>query len=122
MKGDWERVRKLKYQKKKKKKQSNPFTRFEGDNSEGIMSSSHEGVPDHGSALTAGLCVCPFVPRLFHHIHSTRMPSLRQRLAQQGTGGSVVEFSFTRREARVRFPPVRFSLIRIRKNVNDRKA
>ena len=46
-----------------------------------------------------------------------------QRLAQQATGGSVVEFSFTRREARVRFPPVRFSLIIwIRQNVNDRKA
>ena len=29
------------------------------------MSSSHEGVPDHGSALTAGLFVCPFVPRFF---------------------------------------------------------
>ena len=41
----------------------------------------------------------------FHHIHLTTMPSLRQRLAQQGTGGSV---SFTWREARVRFPPVRF--------------
>ena len=50
------------------------------------------------------------------------MPSLMQRLAQQGTGGSVVEFSFTSREARVRFPPVPFSLIWIRKNVNDRKA
>ena len=59
----------------------------------------------------------------FHHIHLTRMPSLMQRLAQQGTGDSVVEFSFTRREARVRFPPVRFSLIIwIRQNVNDRKA
>ena len=29
------------------------------------MSSSQEGVPNHGSALTAGLFVCPFVP----HIH-----------------------------------------------------
>ena len=90
------------------------------------MSSSydHEGVPDHGSALTAGLFVCPFLPSFFfHHIHLTRMPSLMQRLAQQGTGDSVVEFSFTRREARVRFPPVRFSLIIwIRQNVNDRKA
>ena len=92
------------------------------------MSSSHdhEGVPDHGSALTAGLFVCPFLPSFFfffHHIHLTRMPSLMQRLAQQGTGGSVVEFSFTRREARMRFPPVRFSLIIwIRQNVNDRKA
>ena len=58
----------------------------------------------------------------FYHIHLTRMPSLIQRLAQQGTGCSVVEFSFTRREAQVRFLPVRFSLIWIRKNVNDRKA
>ena len=59
----------------------------------------------------------------FHHIHLTRMPPLMQRLAKQGTGGSVVEFSFTRREARVRFPPLRFSLIIwIRQNVNDRKA
>ena len=85
------------------------------------MSSSHEGVPDH-SALTAGLFVCPFVPRFFHHIHLTRVDvsSLRQRLAQQGTGGSVVEFSLTRAEARVRFPRVlQFSLIWIRRNVND---
>ena len=29
------------------------------------MSSSHEGVPNHGSAFTAGLFVCPFVPRFF---------------------------------------------------------
>ena len=35
------------------------------------MSSSHEGVPNHGSALTAGLFVCPFWPRFFHHIHLT---------------------------------------------------
>ena len=46
--------------KKKKEKQSNPFTRFEAYHLEGIMSSSHEGVPDPGSALTAGLFVCPF--------------------------------------------------------------
>ena len=39
------------------------------------------------------------------------MPSLKQRLAQQGTGGSVVEF-----------PPVGFSLIWIGKNVNDRNV
>ena len=81
-----------------------------------IMSSSHEGVADHGSALTAGLFVYPFVPRFFHHIHLTRVFLLRQRLPQQGTGGSVVEFSFTRRKARVRFPPVRqFSLILLKK-------
>ena len=80
------------------------------------MSSSHEGVPNHGSALIAGLFVCPFVPRFFHHIHLTRVSSLRQRLPQKGTGGSVVEFSLTRREARVRFPPVRqFSLILMEK-------
>ena len=50
---------------KKKEKQSNPFTRFEAYHLEGIMSSSHEGVPDPGSALTAGLLifVCPFWPR-----------------------------------------------------------
>ena len=86
------------------------------------MSSSHdhEGVPDHGSAFTAGLFVCSFLPGFFHHIHLTRMPSPMQRLAQQGTGGSVVEFSLTRREARDQFPPVRFSLIWIGKNVNDR--
>ena len=84
------------------------------------MSSSHEGVPDHGSALTAELFVCPFAPRFFHHIHLTRVCSLRQRLAQQGIGGSVVDFSLTRRKARVRFPAVRqFSSIWIRKNVND---
>ena len=47
------------------------------------MSSSHEGVPDHGSALTAGLFVCPFVPRFFHHIHLTRVSSLRQRLPKR---------------------------------------
>ena len=50
--------RKKKKKKEKKRKeeerQSNPFTRFEADRSEGVMSSSHEGVPDHGSALTAG--------------------------------------------------------------------
>ena len=86
------------------------------------MPSSHEGVPNHGSALTAGLFVCPFLPRFFHHIHLTRMSSLKQRLAQQGTGGSVVEFSLARREARVRFQPVRFSLIWIGKNVNDRNV
>ena len=63
------------------------------------MSSSHEGVPDHGSAFTAGLFVCPFVPRFFHHIHLTRASSLRQRLAQQGTDGSVVEFSLTMQAA-----------------------
>ena len=80
------------------------------------MSSSHEGVPDHGSAFTAGLFVCPFVPRFFHHIHLTRVSSLRQRLPQQGTCDSVVEFSLTRGEARVRFPPVRqFSLILMKK-------
>ena len=45
---------------RKKEKQSNPVTRFEADHLEGIMSSSHEGVPDPGSALTAGLFVCPF--------------------------------------------------------------
>ena len=39
---------------KEEERQSNPFTRFEADRSEGIMSSSHEGVPDHGSALAAG--------------------------------------------------------------------
>ena len=84
------------------------------------MSSSHQGVPNHGSALTPVLFVCPFVPRFFHHIYLTRVSSLRQRLAQQGTGGSVVEFSLTRRKVRVRFPPVRqFSFIWIRKNVND---
>ena len=66
--------------------------RFEGDHSEGILS-SFQGVPNHGSALTAGLFVCPFVYLVFfRHIHSTRMSALRQRLAQQGTGGSVVEF------------------------------
>ena len=59
MKDDWERARWLKKKKKEKKRkeeerQSNPFTRFEADSSEGVMSSSHEGVPDHGSALTAG--------------------------------------------------------------------
>ena len=47
------------------------------------MSSSHEGVPDHGSALTAGLFVCPFVPLFFHHIHLTRVSLLRQRLPQR---------------------------------------
>ena len=58
-------------EKKKEKKrkederQSNPFTRFEADRSEDVMSSSHEGVPDHGSALTAGWFACPFVPRFF---------------------------------------------------------
>ena len=62
---------------------------------------------------------------LFRHILKMwpgilRDALLSQRLAQQGTGGSVVEFSITRREAWVRFPPVRqFSLIWIRKNVND---
>ena len=105
-----------KKKKRKKEQQSNPFSRFEADYSERIMSSSHEGVPDHGSALTAGLFVCPFVPRFFHHIHLTRVSSLRQRLPQKGTGGSVVEFSLTRRDARVRFPPVRqFSLILLKK-------
>ena len=80
------------------------------------MSSSHEGVPNHGSALIAGLFVCPFVPRFFHHIHLSRVSSLRQRLPKKGTGGSVVEFSPTTREARVRFPPVRqFSLILMKK-------
>ena len=54
-----------KKEEKRKKKQSNPFTRFEADHSEGIMSSSHEGVPGHGSALTAGWFVCPFLPRIF---------------------------------------------------------
>ena len=79
------------------------MTRFEGDNSEGIMPSSHDGVPNHGSALNAGLFVCPFLPRFFHHIHLTRMPSLIQRLAQQGTGSSVVESSLARREASFSF-------------------
>ena len=81
-----------------------------------VNSSRTFGVPDHGSAFTAGLFVCPFVPRFFHHIHLTRVSSLRQRLPQQGTCGSVVEFSLTRGEARVRFPPVRqFSLILMKK-------
>ena len=35
------------------------------------MSSSHQGVPNHGSALTAVLFVCSFVPRFFHQIHLT---------------------------------------------------
>ena len=86
------------------------------------MSSSHQGVPDHGSPLTAGLFYALLYLVFLHHIHLTRMPSLIQRLAQQGTGCSVVEFSFTRREAQVRFLPVRFSLIWIRKNVKDTKA
>ena len=47
------------------------------------MSSSHEGVPNHGSALIAGLFVCSFVPRFFHHIHLTRVSSLRQRLPKR---------------------------------------
>ena len=69
------------------------------------MSSCPQGVHNHGSVLTAGLFVCPFVPRFFHHIYLTRKSSLRQRLAQQGTGGWWN--SLTRQEARVRFPPVR---------------
>ena len=56
------------------------------------MSSSHEGVPNHGSALIAGLFVCPFVPRFFHDIYLTRVSSLRQRLPQRGTGGSILTY------------------------------
>ena len=33
------------------------------------MSSSHEGVPDEGSALTAGLFVDPFVPFFFSFMY-----------------------------------------------------
>ena len=36
------------------------------------------------------------------------MPPLRKRVDQQGTGGSVVEFSPATREARVRFPASAF--------------
>ena len=50
-----EKKKKRKEKKRKEEeRQSNPFTRFEADRSEGVLSSSHEGVPDHGSALTAG--------------------------------------------------------------------
>ena len=41
-------------------------------------------------------------------INSTRVLPLRKWVGQQGTGGSVVEFSPATQEARVRFPASAF--------------